>query len=67
MSDFIAVFIAVISIFVYFLPAFIAHGSAKYTAKLISLINLLIGWTVIGWFIVLFWALSPDTERYDSR
>ncbi|HUD23236.1 MAG TPA: superinfection immunity protein [Acidobacteriaceae bacterium] len=40
----------------YFLPTLIAahrgHGIA-----LIFLLNLFLGWTVIGWFIMLVWAL----------
>ncbi len=41
----------------YFLPTLIAahrgHGIA-----LILLLNLFFGWTVIGWFIMLVWALA---------
>ena len=47
-------------ILLYFLPAIIARDKADVMG--IFLVNLLFGWTVIGWFIALFWACSA--ERY---
>jgi hypothetical protein len=40
----------------YFLPAII--GSKKHNATAILAVNLLLGWTVIGWIVALVWALS---------
>lgn len=39
----------------YFLPAIIARG--KKDAMAIFWLNLLLGWSVIGWVIALIWAL----------
>jgi len=50
-----------ISLFLYFLPAFLARNKPNFTA--ILLLNLLAGWTVIGWIIALVWALSSDPPR----
>ena len=50
-----------IPLFLYFLPAFLARNKANFTA--ILLLNLLAGWTVIGWIIALVWALSSDPQR----
>ena len=44
----------------YFLPTILARHKADFTG--IFLVNLLAGWTVIGWFIALIWACSA--ERY---
>lgn len=44
----------------YFLPTILARHKADFIA--IFLVNLLAGWTVIGWFIALIWACSA--ERY---
>ena len=44
----------------YFLPTILARHKADFMG--IFLVNLLAGWTVIGWFIALIWACSP--ERY---
>jgi hypothetical protein len=46
--------------FVYLLPTFIA--AARHTQNRIAIfnLNLLLGWTLIGWVIALFWSLSRD-------
>jgi len=46
--------------FLYFLPAII--GRDKRDASGIFLLNLFLGWTLIGWFIALIWARAA--ERY---
>jgi len=45
-------------ILLYFLPAFI--GRDKRDAAGIFLLNLFLGWTVIGWVIALIWAVSAE-------
>jgi len=53
-------FFVIFSILIYFLPALI--GRHKADAGAIFIVNLLFGWTVIGWFIALIWACAA--ERY---
>jgi hypothetical protein len=48
-------------ILLYFLPAFI--GRHKRDASGIFLLNLFLGWTVIGWVIALIWAVSAEPYR----
>lgn len=50
-----------ISLFLYFLPAFLARNKSNFTAILV--LNLLAGWTFIGWIIALVWALSSEPQR----
>ena len=50
-----------VSLFLYFLPAFLARKRSDFTA--ILLLNLLAGWTFIGWIIALVWALSSEPQR----
>jgi Superinfection immunity protein len=45
-------------ILLYFLPAIIGHD--KRDAAGIFLLNLFLGWTVIGWVIALIWACSAE-------
>jgi Superinfection immunity protein len=45
-------------ILLYFLPAFIGRGKRDATG--IFLMNLFLGWTVIGWVIALIWAVSAE-------
>ena len=40
----------------YFLPTIVAAGRGHGIA-LILVLNLFFGWTVIGWFVLLVWAL----------
>ena len=44
--------------FVYFLPTI--AGRHKHNASAIALLNLFLGWTVLGWIIALVWAASND-------
>lgn len=50
-----------VSLFLYFLPAFLARKRSDFAA--IFLLNLLAGWTFIGWIIALVWALSSEQQR----
>ena len=43
----------------YFLPAIIARG--KKDAMAIFWLNLLTGWSLIGWIVALVWALRQDS------
>jgi len=44
----------------YFLPTIIARHKSDFAG--IFMVNLLFGWTVIGWFVALIWACAA--ERY---
>ena len=46
----------------YFLPAIIGHN--KRDAAGIFLLNLLAGWTGIGWIVALLWACASDPRVY---
>jgi len=50
-----------VSLLLYFLPAYLARNRSDFTA--ILLLNLLAGWTFIGWIIALVWALSSGQRR----
>ena len=50
-----------ISLFLYFLPAFLARNNPNFTSILI--LNILAGWTFIGWVIALVWALSSGRQQ----
>jgi threonine/homoserine/homoserine lactone efflux protein len=50
---------------VYFLPALIAVRRDHENDSAIILLNLLLGWTVVGWVVALVWAVLADQERTD--
>jgi hypothetical protein len=44
----------------YFLPAIIAFARSKRDAVSILVLNIFLGWTMIGWVVALVWALKQD-------
>ena len=47
---------------VYFLPTFV--GQSKRNAGAIFTLNLLLGWTLVGWVVALVWAVTVDRRRW---
>jgi Superinfection immunity protein len=46
---------------VYFLPTIVALVRHKRNVVSILLLNLFLGWTLVGWIIALVWASTLDT------
>ena len=44
----------------YFLPSIIALARSKRDITAIVLLNLFLGWTMIGWVVALVWAVKTD-------
>ena len=53
-------FFFLVSLFLYFLPAYLARHKPDFTS--ILLLNLLAGWTFVGWIIALIWALTAKPQ-----
>lgn len=47
----------------YFMPALVASGRRHRQRVAILVLNLLLGWTVLGWVGALVWAFSADLGR----
>lgn len=43
---------------IYLLPSLVAYILAKANIRKIFIVNLLLGWTVVGWIVPLMWAIS---------
>jgi hypothetical protein len=56
-------FVLLILALLYFLPTLIA-AIRGHNIALILVLNLFLGWTVIGWFIMLVWALVSSPPYY---
>jgi hypothetical protein len=52
-----------IIILLYFLPTIIAFYRGKSNWLAIMLVNVFFGWSFIGWFVALIWAVTKDVER----
>ena len=48
---------------IYFIPTIIASIMNVKANEKIYAFNMLTGWTVIGWFAALIWALSAPTKH----
>ena len=46
----------------YFIPLFVAAGRKHRFIGAIGLMNLLLGWTVLGWFAAIIWAVNRDVR-----
>jgi hypothetical protein len=49
-----------LSTVMYFLPSIIALARSKRDLLAIFLLNLFLGWSVIGWIVALVWAAKSD-------
>lgn len=52
--------IIVLFLIVYFLPTILAYTNNKKNKTTIFLLNFIIGWSAIGWFIALYLALRRE-------
>lgn len=49
----------------YFIPSIV--GRKKKNSTAIIVVNLFLGWTVIGWIVALAWAIKHDVPDSDSH
>jgi len=49
-----------LSFVMYFLPSILAFARNKRDTAAILLLNLFLGWTMIGWVVALVWAVKTD-------
>lgn len=44
----------------YFVPTFVAMVRSHRNAAAITILNIFLGWTFIGWLIALVWSFTND-------
>ena len=54
---------AIIILFLYFLPSLIAANRKHLNAMAIFVLNLFLGWTLLGWVGALVWACTAQQPR----
>ncbi len=54
--------IVVAGLIFYFCPTFVAAGRDHHNVAAIFVLNLLLGWTFIGWVAALVWSLTAITK-----
>jgi hypothetical protein len=48
------------AVVLYFLPSLVAYRRKKKNAVSIFVVNLFLGWTLVGWVVALAWAVAKD-------
>ena len=48
---------------IYFLPALIADRRHRTDLLTVALFNAVLGWTVVGWVLALYWAVQRNPPR----
>jgi len=48
---------------VYFIPTIVANKRQHNNATAISVLNIFLGWSVLGWIISLVWACTADVRK----
>lgn len=56
------VIILIIGFALYFLPSIVANLRKHANHNSITLLNLFLGWTIIGWVVALVWAASNSAK-----
>ena len=59
----IALFLFCVGLLVYFVPFIVARSRAVNNVPQIFVLNLFLGWTLLGWVLALIWALKPVEKR----
>jgi hypothetical protein len=67
MSILFGVGMALLALCIYFVPAFIAFRVKHSNAGALFALNLLLGWTVIGWIAALVWAMMRTQQAQQQR
>jgi hypothetical protein len=49
-----------VAVGLYFIPTIQAHQNKKRQTQAIFCLNLLLGWTVLGWVVAMVWAVTKD-------
>jgi hypothetical protein len=64
MNGVVALGIIFLMLGLYALPTLVAFKKRKRNAGGICVVNMLLGWTLIGWVVALAWAACEDEHPY---
>ncbi|MCY3914168.1 MAG: superinfection immunity protein [Chloroflexi bacterium] len=62
----LAAIVIICGSFLYFSPSIVAHLKEHKRTASIFLVNLILGWTVIGWVVVWIWMLRTMPKTTES-
>ena len=67
MTAIIFVWIWLVSMFLYMIPTFIGCYRKHHNTLAIGMLNLLLGWTMLGWIISLIWACTNNIDNEKKK
>ena len=67
MSDSYDVYSIIFLALFYFIPSLVGFGRHHKNAPAIAVLNLLLGWTLLGWIVALVWAFSSHVEPKTAK
>jgi hypothetical protein len=59
--------LAIFLVVMYFLPIFVAYGRGKVNGGGVVIVNVFLGWTVLGWIVALAMAASGTTKKQQAQ
>lgn len=61
------IIVMIISVLVYLLPSFIAAKRKHRSGMAIVALNIILGWTFLGWVGALIWSLTGNVENKNDN
>lgn len=53
-----AILLLAVAFIIYFVPTIVSQWRLHHNATAISILNLVLGWTFLGWVVALIWSFS---------
>jgi membrane protease subunit (stomatin/prohibitin family) len=66
MEVIVTLLVVFVGAFFYFIPTIVANSKHKSNTSAIFVLNLVLGWTFVGWLVALIWAVSNQASD-DAR
>ena len=58
------IFTLILFTFLYFIPSIVAYTNEKKNEGAIFILNIFLGWTILGWIIALIWAFMKERKKF---
>lgn len=55
-----------LAVVLYFLPSVVAFRRQHKSAQAIALVNIFLGWTLVGWLWALVWSYTGNTAQAEA-
>ena len=60
MDGFLLILLIILGLAVYFIPTIVAFVSQQENRVAIMVLNIFLGWTLVGWVVSLVWAVKKN-------